>query len=563
MMGLCRRGSGGANLTMGQFLTAVLEMHPTRRKAAALERVRAANEEAFWESLAGAKDQAEAIIAMPKKEHRRALRQACKGVPKIATKHKLIEAVAHGLSRDVEMAVSSYIELKAGGHEATWPERDMGQRPDMGMALDQLAAAITIEDESAARDALAKARKIPAVRGLTFARSRDARIIQDSAGRIAVVLNCLKASDPHSREAVMREGVDPTTGEVLRQAKSKAKLVIPLACSRWHQNKFLSGKAILRSSLVFKRGERWFIAAQFEMPDKQAVLSGSVLGIDRGIVFPVSVGVVDKDGALLDLEAPAGNEIGKRIKESDERRKMQAQRRGFTTFRHQEVVHHSLHRLANEIVKTATRYGAEVAVEKLGEMKKVITTARPTGARKGGWRRSLKKAQLGELEQILSYKLKLAGFPKVREVVAAGTSMTCPACGHKAKENRPERDVFKCVACGHAAHADQNASIIIARRGVLMRKLKKGDKLDALHMDMVASLRTRGDGGLGRRELFTMVVPAHVSGAEANEGKASLLTSAPGQEVTLVDQNVPTGVLAERIGAFSGVGKHRIREPDQ
>jgi IS605 OrfB family transposase len=350
---------------------------------------------------------------------------------------------------------------------------------------------------------------------------------------------------------------------VLGQAKSKAKLVIPMSCSRWHQNKFLNGEAVLRSSLVFKRAERWFIASQFEMPEKQAPPSGAVLGIDRGIVYPVSVGVVDADGALLDLEAPAGNEIGNRIRLSDERRKRQAQRRGVTTLRHEKVVHHSLHRLANEIVRTATRYGAEVAVEKLGEMKKVITTARPTGARKGGWRRSLKKAQLGELEQFLSYKLKLAGLPKVREVIAAGTSMTCPACGHKAKENRPGRDVFKCVACGHAAHADQNASIIIARRAVLMRKLKKGDKLDALHMDMVASLRTRGDGGLGRRELFTMVVPAHVSGVEANEGKASLLTSASGQEVTLVDQNVPTGVLAERIGAYSGRGTPHIREPDQ
>ena len=43
---------------MGQFLTAVFEMRPTRRKAAALERVRAANEEAFWEAMEGARDQA-------------------------------------------------------------------------------------------------------------------------------------------------------------------------------------------------------------------------------------------------------------------------------------------------------------------------------------------------------------------------------------------------------------------------------------------------------------------------------------------------------------------------
>ena len=548
---------------MGQFLTGIFEMRPTQRKAAALERVRAANEEAFWEALPGAREQADLIIAMPKKEHRSALRQACKHIPKVAASHKLPEAVAQGLLRDIQMAVSSYIELKAKGHDAQWPERNVGQSNDMDGALDLFAAAVTIEDENVARDALAKARKLPVSRGLVFARSRDARIVQDAAGRIAVVLNCLWASDPRSRQTVMHEGVDPTTGEVLGQSKSKARLIIPLSCSKWHQNKFLSGRATLRSALVFKRGGRWFLAAQFEMPEKKAALSGASLGIDRGIVFPVSVGVVDKDGALLDLSLPAGQEIGECIRESDARRKRQAQRRGFTTFRHQEVVQHSLHRLANEIVKTAVQYGAEVAVEKLGEMKKVITTARPTGARKGGWRRSLKKAQLGELEKILAYKINLAGLPKLREVVAAGTSMTCPACGHKAKENRPTRDEFKCVECGHTAHADQNASIIIARRGVLMRKIKKGDKLDALHQDMVSRLRARQDGGLGRRELFTAIVPAHAAGVEANEDKASSLTSMSGQEVTLVDQNAKTRVLAERFGAYSGTGKHHIRVPDQ
>ena len=59
--------------------------------------------------------------------------------------------------------------------------------------------------------------------------------------------------------------------------------------------------------------------------------------------------------------------------------------------------------------------------------------------------------QLGELEQMLEYKLKFAGLPKLREVMAAGTSQTCPACGHRAKENRPERDLFKCVKCEHQA----------------------------------------------------------------------------------------------------------------
>jgi hypothetical protein len=78
---------------------------------------------------------------------------------------------------------------------------------------------------------------------------------------------------------------------------------------------------------------------------------------------------------------------------------------------------------------------------------------------------------------MLEYKLKFAGLPKLREVMAAGTSQTCLACCHRAKENRPERDLFKCVKCEYQAHTDQNALIFILRRGVMMRKIKKGENL--------------------------------------------------------------------------------------
>jgi hypothetical protein len=66
---------------------------------------------------------------------------------------------------------------------------------------------------------------------------------------------------------------------------------------------------------------------------------------------------------------------------------------------------------------------------------------------------------------------------------------------------------------------------------------------------MVTRLRERDDGGLGRHEMFMLVVPAHASGIEANENRASFLTSILEQKVTLVDQNIQTGVFAEQIDA--------------
>lgn len=45
---------------------------------------------------------------------------------------------------------------------------------------------------------------------------------------------------------------------------------------------------------------------------------------------------------------------------------------------------------------------------------------------------------------------------------APNISRTCPECGHVAAGNRPSQAVFR---CGHAGHADDVASINIARAG--------------------------------------------------------------------------------------------------
>lgn len=52
----------------------------------------------------------------------------------------------------------------------------------------------------------------------------------------------------------------------------------------------------------------------------------------------------------------------------------------------------------------------------------------------------------------------------VVQVNRAYTSITCPRCNHKARENRVTRDRFVCVVCGLAGQADFVAAINIARR---------------------------------------------------------------------------------------------------
>ncbi|WP_404924936.1 zinc ribbon domain-containing protein [Nisaea sediminum] len=534
----------------GQYLTAVFEMRPTRRKAAVLERVRSQVEEAFWSILEEVRADAEGIIAEPDRKTRVAeLRKLQARALTVARASNLNEPVSNGLVRDVGMAVGSYIELRRGGHEAEWPAQSQPQPVVYASALTALRTASTRDQENAARDEMSRARREPQPRPFTLARARDALIVRKgTSGGLSVVLNLVPADDPRARLSILHEGIEASSGEFIKAGKSRSKIIVPLSCSKWHENKFLGGKAILRSSLVLRKGERWFLQAQFEMPERDLELTERSIGIDRGIVNPVAVSVVDRDGAILEASEPRGAEIGQAIRESERQRRAEQRRRGHTRRRYAERVDNSLHILANEIVRTAVRHRAPVSLEKLDEFKKTIVTPRPKGGHKGGWRRTLKRAQLGKLEQILSYKLALAGLPQPRKVVAGGTSITCPSCGHRDGKNRPEQDKFLCLSCGFTAHADVVGAVNIGRRGVVMRGVKKGDKLAPKERDMVMALRDRDDGGLGPLANPGGWVVADRASAVGADDQSAGVTSMAGQKSLHADQNGGNTVLAERVG---------------
>lgn len=541
----------------GQYLTAVFKLRPSRRKAAIMESARARAEEIFWNILAQKRPRADAIAAEAEKKARREQSRALEQeisrlVIRDATRAGLNEPIAQGLGRDIAMAIGSYIELRAGGQEAEYPARITTTEADHAAALDALALATTREEENASRDALGRVARKPGPRPLTIARARDGQIIRKGPnGALALVLNIMRATDEKARPTQLAPGMEAATGEIFKGGVSKTRIILPLECSLWHQNKFLSGKTILRSGLLLRRGDEWFYCAQFEMPERKAALSEARLGVDRGIVNPVALSVVAGDGRILRVSEPLGQEVGASIAAADRRRRAEQRRRGATSHRHVERVDQALHLLANRIVAEAKAYRAQVVVEKLDGLKRTITEARPKGARRGGWRRHLKKAQLGKLELLLGYKLKLAGLPAPRDVVAGGTSQICPACAARDAKNRPSQESFCCIACGFSAHADSVGAVNIARRGVAMIGITKGDKLAPREQDMVARLRQRDDGGLGP-------LAAHAAGgfvadrASTAKGVSSPQGELPGQEqkTTHGDQNARKGVFAARDTTF-------------
>ena len=481
----------------GQYLTAVFEMRPSKRKAAVMERCRSTAEAVFWSFLSGRRNEADRIATMDKARKQEVL-VLIKPMLRDAKAAGLNEPVITGLMRDAKMTVSSYIELKIKGHDLTeWPEPARVQEELFDEGIRMALAAITREEENAARDTLSTARRVPVPRPLTIARSRDGELRRHGqTGRLSVVLNIVPSNAPDARPATMAEGINPTTGEIQKAGTSKSKILVPLNCSRWHENTFLKSGVTHRSSLVVRKGARWFLLAQFEMPETKNETE-TFLGIDRGIANTIAMAVIRADGSLVSAPVLSGGEVTGTIREAECQGRRYQRRTGRTRPLHRRKVDHILHGIANRIVAKAKEHRAQVVLEKLDGLKETIRTPRQKGRRKGGCRKSLKKAQLAKLEELLIYKLRLHGLPVPKSVPAAGTSVTCSACGYQDRKNRTSQESFKCVSCGHADHADANAAIQIARRGAM--KPKKGDKLHDLHKNMVTALQRRDDGGPGPR----------------------------------------------------------------
>ena len=102
--------------------------------------------------------------------------------------------------------------------------------------------------------------------------------------------------------------------------------------------------------------------------------------------------------------------------------------------------------------------------------KNMIASARGTAASPGknvaakqGLNRSLAEASLGLTSDLLQQEAAKLKIP-IMKVPAAGSSQSCPSCGHRHRNNRESQAVFRCRRCNFQANADWTASVIIRNR---------------------------------------------------------------------------------------------------
>jgi IS605 OrfB family transposase len=131
----------------------------------------------------------------------------------------------------------------------------------------------------------------------------------------------------------------------------------------------------------------------------------------------------------------------------------------------ERFVHDQLHKVSRQVVEWVSQFDRPVIVfEDLKEMRDSIDY----GTRMN---RRLHSLPFRKLRKFITYKAAFQGIPS-EDVNPEYTSQACSltACEHTTRANRRGKR-FKCKVCGRQDHADRNAAINIAKKG--LRKLDR------------------------------------------------------------------------------------------
>ncbi|MFY7066655.1 RNA-guided endonuclease InsQ/TnpB family protein [Nocardiopsis changdeensis] len=229
---------------------------------------------------------------------------------------------------------------------------------------------------------------------------------------------------------------------------------VPFTCSP-AQAKALAEHKRGEADLVARDGT-WYLLVSVTVPDAPEYEPDGFLGVDLGIVNIATT----SDGHIM-----AGRTLNRyRRRRLRLRAKLQAKgtksaKRLLKKQRRKESRHtrDTNHVIAKRIVAEAERTGRGISLEDLTGIHARVRHRKPQRAALHSW-------SFRQLGDFITYKAKRAGVPVV-SVDAAYSSRECAHCSHTHRHNRISQARFICRSCGVVAHADRNASRVLARRG--------------------------------------------------------------------------------------------------
>jgi len=238
------------------------------------------------------------------------------------------------------------------------------------------------------------------------------------------------------------------------------------------------------------KSSSWYVYLFVSKQVQQSVPQAKSLGIDVGIRQIIAT----SDGFL-------GNSLSKRLKRLNQSKKEKARQLSLAKNRkdsqkvealsknltkNKQINKTVIKQLLDKEAKRVIARGSHTSSNLIVEDPKVLANLRGSkGLRR--WARTY-----------FAYRLKVLGKENGVLVVfihPAYTSISCPKCKSKDKENR-KKLLFHCVKCGHKDHADINGAINLSLKGQeqvdkyilpsFLKKLNKSRPVKALRNNLVS-----------------------------------------------------------------------------
>ncbi|GAB2505075.1 IS605 OrfB family transposase [Nocardiopsis aegyptia] len=192
------------------------------------------------------------------------------------------------------------------------------------------------------------------------------------------------------------------------------------------------------------------------MPDAAECETDGFVGVDLGIVNIATT----SDGHIM-----AGRKLN-RYRERQRRLRAKLHKKGTKSAKRllkrqrrkeSRRSRDANHVISKRIVAEAERTSRGIALEDLTGIRRRVRQRKPQRAALHSW-------SFRRLGDFIAYKAKRAGVPVVF-VNPAYSSRECAECAYTHRHNRISQAAFTCRSCGVVAHADRNASRVLARRG--------------------------------------------------------------------------------------------------
>jgi putative transposase len=220
---------------------------------------------------------------------------------------------------------------------------------------------------------------------------------------------------------------------------------------------------------VVREANGWHVVFACEFEHVAPANDNPSVGIDRGIVNNVALST----GEMFSMPPSNLDELHKAWQRVSARRRARSRRQAKAK-RHAariaaKAARRRLHWQHVVTTRIARRFGT-VVLENL-KIRNMSASASGTVeepgtnvAQKRGLNRSILAAAWHRFEVLQSYKSEFLGGCVVK-IDPRHTSVTCPKCGSKDKDNRENQAKFLCLSCGHQDHADVNAAVNIHAAG--------------------------------------------------------------------------------------------------